>query len=96
VKGDVLLMMFETPLLPLPKMLGFVIFHKQTHVLFMFSPLLQSSQQQVDIVLSKNGVRTMVDVVIIHPTQENLVLKVAIFKGVVTIVTQVNDGLYCN
>jgi len=61
----------------------------------MFSPLLQSSQQ-VDIVLSTNGVCTMVDVVIIHPTQENLVLKVAILKGVVTIVTQVNDGLYCD
>jgi hypothetical protein len=38
----------------------------------------------------------MVDVVIINPTQENLVLKVAIFKGVVTIVNQVNDGLYCD
>jgi hypothetical protein len=62
----------------------------------MFSPLLQSSQQEVDIVLSKNGVCTMVDLVVIHPTQENLVLKVGIFKGVVTIVTQVNDGLYCD
>jgi hypothetical protein len=45
------------------KNVGFHIFHEQMHVLLMFSPLLQSSQQQVDIVLSTNGVRTMVDVV---------------------------------
>ncbi len=44
------------------KNVGFHIFHEQMHVLLMFSPLLQSSQQ-VDIVLSTNGVCTMVDVV---------------------------------
>jgi hypothetical protein len=38
----------------------------------------------------------MVDVVIIDSTQKILVSKAAIFKGVVTIVTQVNDGLYCD
>jgi hypothetical protein len=71
MEGNVLLLMvlLQTPLLPLPKNMGFHIFHEETHVLFMFSPLLQSSQQ-VDIVLSTNGVRTMVDVVIIDPTQK--------------------------
>jgi hypothetical protein len=50
------------------KNVGFHIFHEQTHVLLMFSSLLQSSHEQVDIVISTNGVSTMVDVVIIDPT----------------------------
>jgi hypothetical protein len=61
------------------KNVGFHIFHEQSHVLLMFSPLLQSSQQQVDVVLTTNEVNTMVEVVIINPTQANLVSKGAIF-----------------
>jgi hypothetical protein len=48
-------------------------------------------------VLSIDGVHTLVDVVIINPIEVDLVLQVFFSRGVVmTITTQVKDGLYCN
>jgi len=47
--------------------------------------------------LSIDGVHTLVDVVIINPIEVDLVLQVFFSRGVVmTITTQVKDGLYCN
>lgn len=36
--------------------------------------------------LSKDGIRTVVHVVVVNPTQTNPILKVSIFKGVVVMI----------
>jgi hypothetical protein len=55
----------------------------------MFDLVLQSLRCRVDIVLLIDGVYTLVDVVIIDPTQVDLVLRV-----VTIVVTQAKDDLY--
>jgi hypothetical protein len=55
---------------------------KQTHVLLL--PTLQYSCCRVEIVLLVDGVHTLVDVVIVDPTQIDLVLQVVFSRGVVT------------
>ncbi len=58
-------------------------------------PHLQSSHQQVNIMLSVDGVYTLADVVIPDPIQIDLVLWVVFSCGVtMTIVTQAKDGFY--
>jgi hypothetical protein len=57
---------------------------KQTHVLL--PPTLQSSCFRIDIVLSIDGVHTLVDVVIVDPIWVDLVLQIAIFCGVAMII----------
>jgi hypothetical protein len=48
-------------------------------------------------VVLANGIRTLVDVVIVNPTQTNLVFQVVSFRGMVTmVVIQVKKKLYHN
>jgi hypothetical protein len=59
--------------------------------------VLQSLCHRVNILLSIDGVYTLVDVVIINPTRIDLVLRVVFFHGVVAIVAALaKDDLYCN
>jgi hypothetical protein len=53
---------------------------EQTHIIP--PPTLLFFHWWVDIVLSINGIRTLVDVFIINPTQVDLVFRVASFYGV--------------
>jgi hypothetical protein len=67
--------------------------YEKTHVL---SPLsLQSSHQQVDIVLSTNGIHTLVNMVIDDPTRGDLVSEVVPSRKVIMMMTtQAKKGLY--
>jgi hypothetical protein len=71
----------------------FHVSYEKTHVL---SPLsLQSSHQQVDIVLSTNGIHTLVNMVIDDPTRGDLVSQVVPFRKVIMMMTtQAKEGLY--
>jgi hypothetical protein len=73
----------------------FHVLWEQTHI---FLPLfLQSFYWRVDIVLSIDGIHTLVDVVITDFIQTYLVSRVALSCGVVVIVmTQVKEGLHCD
>ncbi len=63
----------------------------------MLDLVLQSLCYRVDILLSINDVYMLVDVVIIDPTQIDLVLWVAFFHGVVAIVAALaKSDLYYN
>jgi uncharacterized membrane protein HdeD (DUF308 family) len=57
-------------------------------------PCFTPHDDALNIVLSMVGVCTLVDVVIMDPIQVDLISRVAISKGVVMIVTQVQDKLY--
>jgi hypothetical protein len=62
-----------------------------------FVAFLQSFHWWVDIVLLVDGIRTLVDVIIVDPTQANLVSWAALFRGVAAIVVaHVKEGLYYN
>jgi hypothetical protein len=75
--------------------MGFHASHEQTHVLP--PPSLQSSYERVDIMLLVDGIRTLANVVIVDPTQVNLVSQTASFHRVVaTMATQAKEGLYHN
>ncbi len=63
--------------------MGFHVSQEQTYVLFPLA--LQSSRHQVDIVLSVDGVRTLIDVVIDNPIRIDLVSWVVFVHGVMTI-----------
>ncbi len=47
-------------------------------------PTFQSSRQQVDIVLSIDGIRMLANVIIVHPIWVDLVSCTTLFRGVVT------------
>jgi hypothetical protein len=58
------------------------------------SHFFQSSRRWVDIVLLVDDIRKLVDVVIVDPTQTNLVSWVALFRGVATsLAIQMKEGL---
>ncbi len=67
----------------------------QTHVLSPAS--LQSSRELVDIMLLIDGICTLANVIIINPTQVDLVSQTTSFHRVVTkMVTQAKEGFYHN
>jgi hypothetical protein len=73
--------------------MGFHVSHEQTHVLP--PPSLQSSCEQIDIMLSVDGIHTLAKVIIVDPTRVDLVSQIASFHGVVaTMATQAKEGLY--
>jgi hypothetical protein len=62
-----------------------------------FPPSLQPSHRQVDIMLLIDGVRMLTDIIIIDPTWVDLVLCVALFRGVAMIITtKAKDSFYHN
>ncbi len=63
----------------------FYVLHERTHVLLLFS--LQSFHWWVDIMLSTNDIHTLVDIVIVDPTQVDLVSHATSSCGVAVIVT---------
>jgi hypothetical protein len=74
---------------------GFHILGKQIHVLP--PPFFKSFYRWVDIVLSMDGICTLVDVIIVDPTGTNLVSWVAHSHGVVTTVAaRVKENLCCD
>jgi hypothetical protein len=75
--------------------MGFHVSHDQAHVLS--PPSLQSSCEQVNIMLLIDGICTLANVVIINPTQVDLVSQTTSFHRVVTkMVTQAKEGFYHN
>jgi hypothetical protein len=65
----------------------------QTHVLS--PPFLQSSHEQVDILLSIDGICTLAYVVIVNPTRVDLVSQTtSLDKVVAKMVTQAKEGFY--
>ncbi len=72
---------------------GFHVLWEQTHILPL--PFLQSSCQRIKIVLLVDGIRILADVIIVDPTQADLVSRTTFSCGVVaTMVAQVKEGLY--
>jgi len=68
------MMQFAIPLLPLCEMLASMYMEqKQLHVFP--STTFNSYHQQVNIVLTKYGISTLVNVVIVYPTHANLLLQ---------------------
>jgi hypothetical protein len=68
--------------------------HQNKPMSFLLSTI-QSSCHQLGIVLSFDGVCTLVDVVIVNPIQIDLVSQTVLSGGVLmTIVTQMRNGLY--
>jgi hypothetical protein len=61
---------------------GFYVARKQLHTLS--STMFHSSCQQIDIVLTKNGIHTLVDVVIVDLTQLDLLHQPYATQGFVT------------
>jgi len=73
----------------------FHVLWEQTHIFL--QPSLQSFYWQVDIVLSIDGIHTLVDVVITDFIQTYLVSQVALSCEVAVIVmTQMKEGLHCD
>ncbi len=73
----------------------FRVLQEQTHVLFM--PPLQSSYRWINIILLVNGIHTLANVVIVNPTQADLVSLAALSHGVVvTLAIHVKEGFYHN
>jgi hypothetical protein len=67
----------------------------QTHVLSL--PFLQSSCEQVDILVSIDGICTLVYVVIVNPTWVDLVSQTTSLDEVIAkMVTQAKEGFYYN
>jgi hypothetical protein len=66
------------------KYVGFHVLHEQTHVFPLFS--FYSLKQQVDIMFTTNGVHTLTNIIIINPTQANLISRVIFFCGVATMI----------
>jgi hypothetical protein len=68
---------------------------KQLHALS--SNMFNSFNWQVDIVLTKNDIHTLVDIVIINPTRADLLLQSCATQGFDTFdVVQTNDRSYHN
>jgi hypothetical protein len=75
--------------------MGFHVSRDQTHVLS--SPSLQSSHEQVDIMLLIDGICTVTNVIIVDPTRVDLVFQTTSFHEVVTkMVTHAKEGFYHN
>ncbi len=55
---------------------GFHVLCQQTHVFL--SPTFQFSRRHVDIVFSMDGIRMLVNIVIINPIRANLVLQITL------------------
>jgi hypothetical protein len=74
---------------------GFHVGWEQVHVLL--STTFNSSCQWVNIVFTKDGIRTLADVVISNPTQAYLFLWFCATQGFATLdVTQAKERSYCN
>jgi hypothetical protein len=74
---------------------GFHVGWEQLHALP--STTFNSSCRQVDIVLTKNGIRTLVDVVIVDPTRVDLLPRSCAIEGFVAFdVTQAKERSYHN
>jgi hypothetical protein len=68
---------------------------KQLHALP--STTFNSSHRQVDIMITKDGIHTLVDVVIANPTRINLLPQSCVTQGFVTFdATQDKERSYCN
>jgi hypothetical protein len=75
------------------KNVRFHVSQKQTHVLL--PPILNFLCCRIEIVILIDGVCTLVGVVIVNPTQIDLVLQVVFFcKVAMTIMAQTKDGIY--
>jgi hypothetical protein len=92
-KGLHPMMPFKMFLHPLQKM-HFHVLWEQIHILS--SLFLASSHQQVDIVLSFDGIRTLADVIIVDPIQAGLVSQDFFLWVVMLVLTQVKEGHYCD
>ncbi len=72
---------------------GFHVSWEQTHILP--PPFLQSSLRWVNIVLSIDGIHTLVNVVITDPTQAYLVSRATLLHGVaMRLIAHVKEGFY--
>jgi len=67
------------------KDVGFHVLHEQTHVLSM--SFLQSSRQQMDIILIIDGICTLANKIITNPICANLVLQATSSQGVASMIT---------
>jgi hypothetical protein len=75
----------------------FHVSRKQIHVFHPFPPTLQSSHRQIDIMLLIDGVCMLANIIIFDLTWVDLVLCVALFRGVVMIIaTKAKDNFYHN
>ncbi len=74
---------------------GFHMGQKELHVLF--STTFNSSCCQINIVLTKDGIHTLVNIIIIDPTQAYLLPQSCTTQRFITFnVTQIKERSYCN
>jgi hypothetical protein len=68
---------------------------KQLHVFP--SSMFNSFCQRIDIVFTKDGIRTLTNVVIVHPMRTNLLLQFCVIQGfIASNAIQAKKRSYCN
>jgi len=87
--------MFATPLLPLRKMLAFM--WGNNNYIALLSNMFNSSCWRINIVLTKDDIHILVDIVIVDPTRTDLFLRSCTTQGLVAFnVVQSKKWSYCD